>query len=313
MTEKQLKEKNFVSAVIYVHNSAAELKNFIPQVESFFSDHFLKHELIFVNDASEDESVNVIKEISNNYGGVVVTVLNMSYFQGLEKSMTAGVDLAIGDYIFEFDSPLLSFDIDIIGQIYDHCLKGFDIVTACPKNSSHATSKHFYSIFNRYSNLQYDLQTESFRILSRRAVNRIYATSKTIPYRKAVYANCGLPMDVVYYSECMDIPAAKAEERSANFETAQDALLLYTNLGYKVSMSFSVLMIVSAILAGFYACIVYITGRPVAGWTTTMLFLSVGFFGISMILTILVKYASLILKTVFNRQKYIIKSIDKLT
>lgn len=69
MTEKQLKEKNFVSAVIYVHNSAAELKKFIPQVESFFSDHFLKHELIFVNDASEDESINIIREVSNNYGG----------------------------------------------------------------------------------------------------------------------------------------------------------------------------------------------------------------------------------------------------
>ena len=38
----------------------------------------------------------------------------------------------------------------------------------------------------------YKMQTESFRILSRRVINRIMGMSKTVPYRKALYAGCGL-------------------------------------------------------------------------------------------------------------------------
>lgn len=37
-----------------------------------------------------------------------------------------------------------------------------------------------------------------------------------------------------------------------------------------------------------------------------------GFFGVSCLMTILIKYASLILRTVFTKQKYVIESIEKL-
>ena len=33
-----------------------------------------------------------------------ITILNMSFFHGVEAAMNAGVDLAIGDFVFEFDS-----------------------------------------------------------------------------------------------------------------------------------------------------------------------------------------------------------------
>ena len=64
---------------------------------------------------------------------------------------------------------------------------------------------------------------------------------------------------------------------------------------------------------GIYTVCIYIGGRPVVGWTTTMLFLSFAFLGLFVILTIIIKYMSLILKINFNKQKYIIESIEKIT
>lgn len=71
-------------------------------------------------------------------------------------------------------------------------------------------------------------------------------------------------------------------------------------------------MMLLTIFSGIYTIYTYMTGRPVAGWTTTMMFLSFAFFGVFVILTVLIKYVSLILDLNFSKQKYIMESIEKL-
>ena len=62
-----------------------------------------------------------------------------------------------------------------------------------------------------------------------------------------------------------------------------------------------------------YSVVVYVTGNPVEGWTTTILFLSVAFLGLFGILTIIVKYLQLLVEMVFKRKHYSFESIEKLT
>ena len=62
-----------------------------------------------------------------------------------------------------------------------------------------------------------------------------------------------------------------------------------------------------------YSAVIYATSNPVAGWTTTILFLSVAFFGLFGILTIVVKYLQLLVDLVFKRKHYSFESIEKLT
>jgi dolichol-phosphate mannosyltransferase len=122
-------------------------------------------------------------------------MIRTSYYQGLERSVTAGVDLAIGDFVFEFDTSDLRFEPSLIMDIYNHCLEGFDIVSASPNAKSSASSELFYSLFNRHSQTQYPLTSEDFRIISRRAINRVNQMSSFVLYRKALYVNCGLKSD----------------------------------------------------------------------------------------------------------------------
>ncbi len=124
----------------------------------------------------------------------------MSLYQGREAAMNAGIDLSIGDFVYEFDNTLIDYDLKIITDIYEKSLEGYDIVNASPQNNTHKTSKLFYIIFNKFSNNQYKINTETFRIVSRRAINRINSINKNIPYRKAIYSNCGLKLYNVLYS-----------------------------------------------------------------------------------------------------------------
>lgn len=311
MNSNVMKEKNFISAVVYVHNASKNIQSFLSMVNHCLRENFLKYEIICVNDASTDESVQKIKEFVESEAENVVSILNMSFYQGLEASMNAGVDLAIGDFVYEFDTTHASYKEETIRSVYDRCLQGFDIVAACPKNGN-SDSGLFYKLYNKYSNSQYKLRTESFRILSRRGINRVHSLATSLPYRKAVYANCGLAMDFVEYDGGKDSFEISKERKNSRKETAQDALILYTDIAYHFSFTFSMAMVGITLLSLIYTIYIYFAKKPVAGWTTTMLLISFGFFGVSAMMTILVKYASVILKTVFKKQNYVIESIEKL-
>ena len=162
--------------------------------------NFEHSEIICVNDFSNDKSLAKIKNISNIANLTSVSVINLSHFHGLEMAMSAGMDLAIGDFVFEFDNTILDFNPDEIMKIYMRSLSGFDIVTASPDKPEAFSSKMFYKVFKSFSNNKYEMTTESFRILSRRVINRIADMNRSIPYRKVIYANSGLKIDNVRYN-----------------------------------------------------------------------------------------------------------------
>lgn len=75
----------------------------------------------------------------------------------------------------------------------------------------------------------------------------------------------------------------------------------------------TVLMMLMSIFMIVYSIVIYATETPVAGWTTTILFLSVAFFGLFGILTIIIKYLQLLINLIFKRKQYSFESIEKLT
>lgn len=308
------KEKNFVSAVIYVHNAENRIDSFLHTIIDVMEISFEHSEIICVNDSSDDDSLSVIKTVSEMAKNTSVSVVNMSYFHGLELAMNAGVDMAIGDFVFEFDNTYLDFDVDVIMRIYRHCLEGYDIVSASPDKREKFTSRLFYRVFDQFANISYEMTTESFRVLSRRVINRISSMNKSVLYRKALYANCGLKTDIIKY-KVKDVGTLITDKRERNyrFGLAVDSLILFTEVGYRFSMTMTVLMMVMSLLVIAYTVITYFMVNPVAGWTTTILFLSVCFFGLFGILTIVIKYLQLGIDMVFKRKHYSFESIEKMT
>ena len=75
----------------------------------------------------------------------------------------------------------------------------------------------------------------------------------------------------------------------------------------------TIFMMLVSIFMLIYSIAIYVTSHPVAGWTTTILFLSVAFLGLFGILTIIIKYLQLIVDLVFKRKHYTFESIEKLT
>lgn len=308
------KEKNFVSAVIYVHNAEDRIEKFLGTIIKALEENFEHSEIICVNDSSDDESLNQIKMASCSACTTSVSVVNMSYFHGLESAMNAGMDMSIGDFVFEFDNTNIDFDSEVIMEVYRHSLRGYDIVSASSDKKEKFTSKLFYKLFDKFSDLSYKMSTESFRVLSRRVINRISSMNKTIPYRKAIYASSGLRTDNIKY-QVIDSNRIERDkkERSYRLSLAIDSLILFTEVGYRFSMGMTIFMMLMSLIMIIYSVVTYLALHPVEGWTTTIFFLAVTFFGLFGILTVIIKYLQLLVNLVFKRKHYSFESIEKLT
>jgi dolichol-phosphate mannosyltransferase len=199
-------------------------------------------------------------------------------------------------------------------KVYRKSLEGFDIVSASPDKAGRKSSWLFYLLFNRFSRLHYKMTTERFRILSRRVINRVSAMNKTMPYRKPVYAACGLKTASLSYAITSNIREKEDTfVRRYRKSLAVDSLIIFTDLGYRVSMLITSAMLFFSIAVGMYSFAFYSLKNPVPGWTSTILFLSVSMFFIFMVLTIVIKYLQILVNLVFKRSRYNFESIEKLT
>lgn len=248
------KEKIFISAVIYVHNAEKRVNDFLKTIIQILENNFEHSEIICVNDASTDESLFRIKETCRMASTTNISVVEMSYFHGLELAMNAGVDLSIGDLVFEFDSMFLDFDPSVVMEVYRKSLSGYDIVSASPERRERISSRIFYKVFARYSDRSYEMTTESFRVLSRRVINRISSTNRMISYRKAIYANCGLKICNIKYSVIAD-RGMKLDQKEKRYrsELAVDSLLLFTGMGYSFSKLMTIVMMFFSLFIVVYS------------------------------------------------------------
>ena len=308
------KEDNFMSVVAYVHNDGQDALAFVKNISEVLNKNFKKYEIILVDDASEDNGMDLIRQHAEGCG-CMVQIVHMSYFQGVELAMNAGVSLAIGDFVLEFDSVQMDYEPGLIMEVYNRSLQGYDIVSAAPEGGGAVSSRLFYSLFNHFSKVKHKLRTERFRVLSRRVLNRIHSMSKTVPYRKALYMNSGLACDTLLYSPNEKQKCTLGGDIAQNVfrrRMAIDSLILFTDFGYKTAFGLSCFMLILTALLAVYTLCVYSMSIPVEGWTSTVLILCFGFCGIFSVATIIIKYLDVLMGLVFKKRTYTVESIEKL-
>lgn len=309
------KEKNFVSCVVYLHNDESTVQEFLQGIVGVMRDNFEKYEIVCVNDGCVDDTVKQIHDfLEGQERSSVVSLINLSFYQGVEAAMNAGRDLAVGDFLFEFDKCSLDFEPGLIMEVYRRALEGYDVVAAAPKHGVALTSRVFYALYNLSSRFRYRIRQERFRIISRRAINRVNQMNVYIPYRKVMYMNCGLKTDtIVYDNKEMARRYRNREERGSRSVLALDTLIIFTDLLEKFSLLVSLILFgFLLVMFGWIVYSIFSTIRPVEGWLSLMALMSFGFFMLSVMLTLIFKYLSVILNMSFKRQRYVIEGVEKL-
>lgn len=115
-----------ISVVIPIYNEENVLEELYSRLESVLFRLGNDYEIIFVNDASTDRSLEILRRIYSRAAKVTVIELTRNY--GQTAALAAGIDDARGDIIVTMDGDLQHSPEDI-PRFFDKLEEGYDVVS----------------------------------------------------------------------------------------------------------------------------------------------------------------------------------------
>lgn len=295
--------ENYVSLVAVISNDADILIDRIRRLEQVLKENFKYYEFVFVDNHSADDSLKVLKSMD-----MKCTVVELAQRHKLPQAVMAGIDAAIGDYVFEIEDLSVEIDFNLLIDMYETCQQGNDFVFLTPGNSS-AMSRLFYRLLN--GRLRYPAGqevTSSVCILSsRRAQNKVAAMGDYIVNRNVAYASAGL--DCAYLKT--DMVYRNRRGILTNIGLMLDTFIYYTDVVIRLLFMAAIFFLVISLCIGVYSVLSYLFEEIAPGWTSTIMFISFGFFGIFAILAVVSKYLDQILKNTSHSKHYIFRDVLK--
>jgi len=310
MKKQILKEKKYISAVIYISDSDEKSLETITKIDEFFQQRFENYEFVMVVDSHNIESALIVEKFVSHINGKT-QIVTMAWKHGTELSILAGDELALGDFVFEIDLTKVDWEVDLLWEMFEKLNSGFDVISATPDTKTHLSSAFFYKFFKKVSRLRLDLSTETVTLISRRALNSVLMSKEKVRYRKLSYKLSGFATSTVNYH------GNKALIKQDGFLNrsflALNVLTSHSDIGLQLSLFMSCAFFFFSFLIGLYAFAAFLLNNfIVEGWTAIMLFLSLGFSGIFFLLAVLSKYISTIMLEVQDKPLYKIFNVRRL-
>ena len=305
-----MKVSDYISLVLYTFNDQSIINESLNRIINSLKSNFKNFEIIIINDFSSDSTLSICKKIKLENNEYSIKIINLSRKHGIEKCINVGVNYSIGDFVIEFDDPRLSFDDELILNLYNKSTEGYDIVSLKSGKNRNFYSNIFYFILNKFININEKFETEYCYILSRRAINSMSLINNRIKYRKVLHPTLGFEKTSLYTDKKLNIKSSQSFEEK--FTLFLDVLFTSTNFAIKINIYLTLFFLISTIMVSLFSLYQYFFNKSVVqGWTTTILYLSLSFFGVFLILSIISRLLSIILTEVGSIPNFTIKNIDK--
>ena len=270
----------FLSVVVPVYNESAVLAEFHEEVSEVLAATECACELIYIDDGSTDDSIDILNSIRANDDRVAVIELSRNF--GKEVALTAGLDHACGDAVIIIDADLQD-PPELIHTFLREWRAGYDVAYGKrvdrrgESKMKIFTAKWFYRVLNYLSDVEIPEDVGDFRLLSRRAVDALLAMPERRRYMKGLYAWIGFPQKSIPY---VRQPRAAGHTtwnywRLWNF--ALEGITSFSDVPLKVATYLGVVTSGVAFIYGLFLLIrTLVWGNPVPGYPSliiVMLFL----------------------------------------
>lgn len=234
-----------------------------------------RFEIILVCDGSPDNSWSVMQELVQKYPHL--KIVNLSRNFGQHYALTAGMDLAQGDWTVVMDCDLQDSPEDI-PLLFAKLEEGYDMVVARRINRQHkwwkrATSRLYFKVFSLLSGFKLDGSVGSFRIMSRGVVDAFCNMRET--YR--MFA--GMIEWVGFRSGFVDVQHSERYEGESSYNLARlirmamDGMISFSNRPLYISVSLGLGLSLLSTIYGLYLIVRYLVNPEsfgVPGWLTTV-------------------------------------------
>ena len=264
--------KNTLSIVIPTFNEEGNIEILYSKlIETLTPLELDEFEFIFVDDGSQDRSLEIVKKLAIDDPRVKYISFSRNF--GHQPALKAGLDHAQFAGVVSLDADL-QHPVELIPEMIEKWKNGAEVVYTKRKDVSlpwfkRTTSKLFYRIINTLSQIKLEDGVADFRLLDQKVIHALRAYKESNLFIRGLIPALGFKQESIDYTPHKRFAG---ETKYSFSKMIRFALTGITSLSAKplyFSIYFGVFFAMLAFIYGLYAIYVFAFGHEaIPGWTS---------------------------------------------
>lgn len=268
-------EKKLVTILVPAYNEQEVLHLLYDRLKNIMDDNInYNFEILFINDGSKDNTLNIIQELRENDRRVCYVNLSRNY--GKETAMMAGLDYSKGDCVIILDADLQD-PPELIPEMLKYWEEGFDDVYAKRRSRKGEsflkkfTSKMYYALLQLVTKIEIQKDTGDFRLLDRRCVEALKQIRESQRYTKGLFSWIGYNKKEILFDRDPRAAGKTKWNYGKLINLSIDGLTSFTTAPLRFA---AIIGIIVSLIGFFYMLIIIFKtlffGIDVAGYASTL-------------------------------------------
>ena len=264
--------KNTLSIVIPTFNEEGNIELLYSKlIETLTPLELDELEFIFVDDGSQDRSLEIVKKLSIDDPRVKYISFSRNF--GHQPALKAGLDHAQFAGVVSLDADL-QHPVELIPEMIEKWKNGAEVVYTKRKDVSlpwfkRTTSKLFYRIINTLSQIKLEDGVADFRLLDQKVIHALRAYKESNLFIRGLIPALGFKQESIDYTPHKRFAGETKYSFSKMFRFALTGITSLSAKPLYFSIYFGVFFAMLAFIYGLYAIYIFAFGHEaIPGWTS---------------------------------------------
>jgi glycosyltransferase involved in cell wall biosynthesis len=262
-----------VSILIPCFNEEQSLPLLYPELKKLMdSKTMYDWEVLFINDGSKDNTLNIIKALRS--ADCRISYVNLSRNFGKENAMLAGFDYVTGDCMVIMDADLQD-PPSLIPQMLEYWEQGYQDIYARRANRGKESwlrkklSLLFYKILDNSTRFDVLQNVGDFRLLDRQCIDALTQLRESERYTKGMFCWIGYRKKEVVFDRGNRIAGESNWNFWSLFNLAIEGITSFTTAPLRfASIAGFIIAVITFLYALYFLTKTLLIGDPVQGFTT---------------------------------------------
>lgn len=310
--------KSSISVLVACYNDAKAIPFMVERLVKVIAKCAISdYEIIFIDNGSQDNSEDVLKEISSDNPKIMGVSHSRSFSQTSQASFKNGMELASKDACVLLDGDLQD-PPELIEDFITKWRDGYDVVYGIRSNREASFifkigSKLFYRIFSKLSSFPIPIDAGDFSLLDRRIVECILGCNENDIFIRGIRAYVGFKQTGIEYFRPERMFGKSSNNFFKNIGWAKKGIFSFTRKPLDLITSIGFLLVVISVLLAIFQIIIHLFYPQSAPKGITTVMLLIMFFGSFNIMAVSIvgEYIAKVFEEVKKRPPFIRKNLIK--